>query len=91
MGQTSPQGLAGGLLAMRERPDYSARLAEFTLPALVIGAELDLAIPPGESRLLAEGLPDARLVLVPDAGHMANMENPAVVNKAVRSFLHSLT
>ena len=91
MGRTSPQGLAGGLLAMRQRPDFTDRLAGFTLPALVIGAELDLAIPPGESRLLAEGLPNARLVLVPDAGHMANMENPGFVNEALRTFLASLS
>lgn len=91
MGQTSPRGLAGGLLAMRERPDYTDRLGEFNLPALVLGAELDLAIPPAESRLLAERLPHARLVMVPDAGHMAGMENPAVVNEALRSFLTTLT
>ncbi|HZV82192.1 MAG TPA: alpha/beta fold hydrolase [Geobacteraceae bacterium] len=90
MAQTSTQGLAGGLLAMRERPDYTSRLADFRIPSLVIGAELDQAIPPAESRLLAERLPDARLVLVPDAGHMAGMENPAVVNRELHRFLTAI-
>jgi pimeloyl-ACP methyl ester carboxylesterase len=91
MGGNSSRGLAGGLLAMRERPDFSGRLGEFTLPSLVIGAEDDLAIPPQESQLLADGLPQARLVVVPHAGHMAGMENPAVVNEALASFLASLS
>lgn len=90
MQQTSPRGLAGGLLAMRGRPDYTGRLAEFKIPALVIGAENDMAIPPGESRILAEGLPAARLVIIPTAGHMAGMENPTAVNRVLQEFLDSL-
>jgi pimeloyl-ACP methyl ester carboxylesterase len=91
MAGNSSRGMAGGLLAMRERPDFSGRLAEFTLPALVIGAEDDMAIPPEESRLLAAGLPDARLAIVPGAGHMACMENPVVVNRELHSFLAELS
>jgi 3-oxoadipate enol-lactonase len=87
---TSSRGLAGGLLAMRERADYSGRLGGFNLPALVVGAEQDKAIPPEESRLLAEALPDARLVMIPSAGHMAGMENPGAVNEALSRFLLSL-
>jgi pimeloyl-ACP methyl ester carboxylesterase len=87
---TSPQGLAGGLLAMRERKDYTDYLGGFRIPSLVIGAGLDKAIPPEESRKLAAALPDAKLVIVPDAGHMAGMEQPEAVNSALLSFLESL-
>ncbi len=90
MARTPARGLAGGLLAMRERPDYTGRLAAFAVPSLVIGAEKDMAIPPEESRRLAEGLPDARLVIIPDAGHMAGMENPTAVNRELLTFLRSL-
>lgn len=82
-----PAGLAGGLLAMRDRADYSKRLGEFTLPALVIGAADDMAIPPEESRLLAAGLGNARLCIIPQAGHMVMMEQPETVNAALREFL----
>jgi pimeloyl-ACP methyl ester carboxylesterase len=82
-----PAGLAGGLLAMRDRTDYSARLGEFTLPSLVIGGADDMAIPPAESRLLAEGLAAARLCMIPQAGHMVMMEQPAAVNRALEEFL----
>ena len=85
-----PAGLAGGLLAMRDRPDYSARLGEFHQPALVIGAADDMAIPPTESRLLAEGLESARFCLVPRAGHMVMLEQPEAVNQALAEFMASL-
>jgi pimeloyl-ACP methyl ester carboxylesterase len=82
-----PTGLAGGLLAMRDRPDYSSKLKEFRLPCLVIGAADDMAIPPLESRLLAEGLTQARLCMIPQAGHMVMLEQPAAVNRTLREFL----
>jgi pimeloyl-ACP methyl ester carboxylesterase len=85
-----PQGLSGGLLAMRERKDYSDCLRGFRIPSLVIGAELDKAIPAMESRQLAAALPDAELVIVPEAGHMAGMEQPEAVNSALLSFLERL-
>ena len=83
----SPPGLAGGLLAMRDRLDYSNRLAEFRVRSLVIGAEDDMAIPREESLKLAKGLPDATLCMIPEAGHMVMMEQPEAVNRAVTEFL----
>jgi len=88
--ETRPQGLSAGLLAMRERKDYSDSLGGIRIPSLVIGAELDKAIPAMESRKLAAALPDAKLVIVPDAGHMAGMEQPEAVNSALLSFLTPL-
>ena len=87
METTSVQGVVAGLLAMRERADYLQRLARLTVPALVVGAELDLAVPPEHARVLAEGLPDATLAIIPGAGHMANLEEPALFNQAMRAFL----
>ena len=83
----NPAGLAGALLAMRDRGDYSNRLNAFSLPALVIGAADDMAIPPEESRLLAAGLGNARLCIIPQAGHMVMLEQPEAVNAALREFL----
>jgi pimeloyl-ACP methyl ester carboxylesterase len=87
MESVSPSATAKALLAMRDRADYIAKLAGFKLPALVVGAEQDLAVPPEHSRILAEGLPDARLCLIPNAGHMANLEQPALFNEALIRFL----
>ena len=83
----SPAGIVGGLLAMRDRDDSVARLANFLLPSLVVGAEQDLAVPPEHSQALAKGLSDAELKIIPGAGHMANLEQPELFNEALVGFL----
>lgn len=88
--RTPPEGMAGGLLAMRDRADSIASLPGFELPALVVGAEQDLAVPLGHSHILAQGLPQGRLVSIPGAGHMANMEFPEEFNEALLGFLKGL-
>jgi 3-oxoadipate enol-lactonase len=87
---TVSRGLAGGLLAMRERKDYTPLLGSFTLPALAIGAEEDKAAPPEKAREIAAGVPGCRLCIIPHAGHMANLENPGDFNSCLLEFLRSL-
>ena len=84
------RGIAGGLLAMRERKNYLAQLPDFSVPALSIGAEGDKAAPPDNARAIAEGIPGCRLSIIPHAGHMANLENPGAFNEALLEFLRSL-
>ncbi len=76
MEQTSPQGLIGGLMAIRDRDDSSNLLPNLHLPALVIGADADNAIPLAESQKLAAALPQASLVTLVGGGHMVNLEQP---------------
>jgi pimeloyl-ACP methyl ester carboxylesterase len=84
-------GLIEGLVAMRERDDAVNKLPAFALPALVVGAEQDLAVPLEHSQVLAAGLPDATLKIIPGAGHMANLEQPALFNAALIDFLGNLS
>ncbi|MCU1586649.1 MAG: alpha/beta hydrolase [Frankiales bacterium] len=75
-----------------ERADISDRLAQIQAPALVIHGELDAAISLDRAEALAAGLPGAQpLVVVPGAGHAANLTHPAPVNAAIRPFLDSLS
>jgi len=85
--EASPAGLVSGLLAMRDRPDYSRRLGAIMVRSLVIGAEEDLAIPVAESKKLAAGLHDAALKMIPAAGHMVMLEQADSVNRALSKFL----
>jgi pimeloyl-ACP methyl ester carboxylesterase len=39
---------------------------------------------------MAEAIPNARLVVLPSAGHLANVEAPEAFNEAVRTFLGQL-
>ncbi|MBU8869530.1 MAG: alpha/beta hydrolase [Gemmatimonadales bacterium] len=84
---TSPAGLLFGLRAIRDRVDSTRLLPGFNRQTLVIGAELDQTIPVERSRDLAAGIPDAELVLIPAAGHMANLERPEAFNQALLEFL----
>lgn len=90
MAETPTLGLVGGLLAMRERKDYTPVLRSVSLPSLVIGAEEDQAIPPDNSRLLAQSIPDATLCLIPKAGHLVNLEQPEAFNSCLLKFLERL-
>jgi pimeloyl-ACP methyl ester carboxylesterase len=87
MNAASPEGVAGGLLAMRSRRDYLELLAELQVPALVIGAARDLAVPASHSEILAAGLPDAELLIIAKAGHMVNLEQPEEFNRIVLDYL----
>ena len=87
MESTPAEGIVGGLLAMRDRDDYVDRLSRLDVPSLVVGAELDMAIPPDHARALAEGLPNAELHIITGAGHMANLENPEIFNQILLKFL----
>jgi pimeloyl-ACP methyl ester carboxylesterase len=72
------------------RDDIHDRLAEINVPAMVIHGELDASIPLEIGRNLADGLPDAEFVIVPGAGHAANLSHPELVNPQIERFLASL-
>jgi pimeloyl-ACP methyl ester carboxylesterase len=63
------------------------RLSEVRAPALVIVGELDLPSFHASAQEMARAIPDARMRLIADAGHMANMERPEAVNAALLEFL----
>lgn len=63
------------------------RLAEVSVPTLVIVGELDLEDFRLAATVLAEGITGARLVVIPDAGHVARLEQPEAVNTALLDFL----
>ncbi|MEV8597827.1 alpha/beta fold hydrolase [Streptomyces sp. NPDC052012] len=67
------------------REDRYPRLAEITVPTVVMVGSADRSTPPSHARRLTAGIPGARLVTVPDAGHMLNWENPDALVEAVLS------
>jgi pimeloyl-ACP methyl ester carboxylesterase len=85
--ESSPEGIAAALRGMAERPDVTARLPTYDVPALVICGAQDAIVNVTEMRSIAEQLPHGRFVEVTDAGHMAPLEKPNEVNAALREFL----
>jgi pimeloyl-ACP methyl ester carboxylesterase len=90
MEKTSASGVAGALRGMAIRPDRREQLADVAVPTLVIVGEEDVIAPPDEARAMAEALPNGRLEIVPDAGHLAPYENPEAVDRVILGFLQGL-
>jgi pimeloyl-ACP methyl ester carboxylesterase len=82
--------IKGCMRTLSTRDDITARLPEIKVPALVVHGDADAAIELGLARKLAAGLADAELVVVPGAGHAANLTHPEVVNPAIERFLSGL-
>ncbi|MGO9182682.1 alpha/beta fold hydrolase [Mycobacterium sp.] len=68
------------------REDRYPRLREIAVPTVVMVGTADHTTPPSHSRRLAEGIPGARLVAVPDAGHLLNWEGADELIEAIESF-----
>jgi 3-oxoadipate enol-lactonase len=83
-----PTGIIGAQLGMAERPDSTPMLPTITVPTLVIfGAEDVITPAEPEGRTLAAAIPGSKLVVIPNAGHLSNLEQPEIFNTAVREFL----
>ncbi|MFF8671253.1 alpha/beta fold hydrolase [Streptomyces sp. NPDC015242] len=68
--------------------DKTEALAYFAgLPVLVLAGVQDLVTPSEHSEAIADLLPDAELVLVPDAGHLVMLEHPEVVTDRLADLL----
>ena len=65
----------------------TAKLKGIRLPVLAITGEQDLAAP--GTRYIGENIPGAKLVVIPNASHIANVEQPEAFNRALREFLSS--
>ncbi|MEX2100743.1 MAG: alpha/beta fold hydrolase [Acidimicrobiia bacterium] len=70
----------------RQPDELDALAAAVRVPTLVIVGEQDTAFVPG-SRALADAIPGARLVVIPDAGHSPQFENPPAWYRELRAFL----
>lgn len=67
--------------------DGSAALAEIACPALVLTGDLDELIPPQNSAMMANLIPDAKLVIVPGGGHRVLWEAPDECVDLISEFL----
>jgi 3-oxoadipate enol-lactonase len=74
-------------LAMKDRPDSTSLLPSIAVPTLVIEGAGEQLLPAGTAKAMADAIPGARLVSIPNAGHFAPVENPDAVNGAIRGFL----
>ena len=86
----------GNRVALMQRMDQLApgpveRLAEIRVPTLILWGGKDRLIPPRWGEAFKKAIPDSRLVLFPDLGHVPQEEDPAATLAALRDWLPSVT
>jgi 2-succinyl-6-hydroxy-2,4-cyclohexadiene-1-carboxylate synthase len=85
----NPKGLANSLRGAGAGVDEPVldQLGELSIPALLIAGELDARYV-HNATTLAAALPDARVVIVPGAGHAVHLERPVDFEREVLAFLN---
>ena len=90
MRSTAPAAWIGALEAMKQRRDQTDLLPSISVPTLVVVGEHDGLAPVDVAEAMAKSIPGARLEIVPEAGHVSNLENPEVFNRVLSEFLTTL-
>jgi pimeloyl-ACP methyl ester carboxylesterase len=75
---------------MARRPDSTPTLATIGCPTIVVVGAEDTLTPPAEAEKMAAGIKGARLVRIPGAGHLPNIENPAEFDRVLLEFVAGL-
>ena len=84
--ETDPGGYAGCCAAIRDM-DLRDRLPSVGAPTLVVSGAEDPATPPEHGRLIADAIPGARFEVVPDAAHIATVEQPEKITQLILTHL----
>lgn len=90
MDAAEPASVAWYQRAMAARPDSIATLSEAQVPALILWGDEDVMSPRAEQDAMAEVLRDARMVVIPGAGHLTAVESASAVTDALAGFLNLL-
>ena len=89
MMHTSPEGAIGALRGMAEREDQTERLSQINVPALIVVGKEDPITPVADSQKMHERIAGSQLVVIENASHVSNIEQPEQFNRALREFLSS--
>ncbi|RZJ01143.1 MAG: alpha/beta fold hydrolase [Brevundimonas sp.] len=81
------EGFARQEAAISRRIDSRPHLTAIAVPTLVLVGDRDPLTPPIRAEEIANGVPGARLVVVPDCGHASTLEQPRAVSDALIDWL----
>jgi 3-oxoadipate enol-lactonase len=71
---------------MAARPDRTALLRFATVPILILSGTADRLISSNDSEAMHALAPNSRLVIIPDAGHLSNLDKVDAFNHVMREF-----
>jgi pimeloyl-ACP methyl ester carboxylesterase len=88
--ETTPvPAIESAIEALMSRPDSTPDLARVPPPCLVIVGAEDGVTPPADSESMHRAIAGSRLVVVPGAGHLSNLESPEAFSRALTDVLAS--
>lgn len=85
--RVGPDAFVRQQTAIMNRPDGREDLRRITCPALVIGGRQDVLTPPNLAGDMANAIPQGRLVIIEDCGHLSPIEQPHAVSAVLRYWL----
>ncbi len=80
------QGVAAIARGLGKRRDFREKVAQITLPTLILSGEADILSPPAAMKTLAARMPHAEYVPIAHAGHLPPLENATETASAIRDF-----
>lgn len=90
MRNTSQEGVLGDLAGLKDRPDSRPSLPDIKVPTLILHGADDRIVPVTEAKEMLVSIPNSQLQIIPAAGHLLNLEQPEIFNRAVIGFLSTL-
>jgi pimeloyl-ACP methyl ester carboxylesterase len=85
--ETGPEAYCRQQYAIMGRPDSRPGFAAISCPTLVLVGDDDQLTPPALAHEMAGGIRGARLVVVPECGHLSTMERPQAVTQALLDWM----
>src|SRR5260370_36148228 len=85
--RTDARGAAAAQCGMAARRDYSNDLTDIDAPTLIIAGREDAVRKPEDAEFIHRGIRDSHLEIIDDSGHLMNLEQPEIFNRAVLDFL----
>ena len=78
-------------MGMKERPDSSPFLSEIDKPTLILYGSGDQIVSMSEIENMRSEILGAKVRILPEAGHLLNLEDPEWFNAAIREFLAEIS
>jgi pimeloyl-ACP methyl ester carboxylesterase len=85
--ECGPETFVRHLQADIRRPDSRRVFGEIRCPTTIVVGDSDQLTPPALAEEMARGIDNARLVVIPEAGHLSPLEQPAHVTRALTDLL----
>ncbi len=85
--ETGVEGYLRQQQAIISRPDSRPSLGSINCPTLVLVGDSDEPTPPELAREIAMGIPNAKLIVIPDSGHLSTLEQPQAVTQALVNWM----